>query len=121
MGLVKNPPGNAGDVRDTGLISGSGRSPGEGHGNRLQYSCLENPMDRGAWRAAVHRVINSRTRLKRLSMHLCFILHVLFISGCAGASLLHGLFLTLASRGCSPGVVHSFLIVVASLVAEHRL
>ena len=99
MGLVKNPPGNAGDVRDTGLISGSGRSPGEGHGNRLQYSCLENPMDRGAWRAAVHRVINSRTRLKRLSMHLCFILHVLFISGCAGASLLHGLFSDSSKQG----------------------
>ena len=46
--VVKNPPANAGDVRDVGLIPGWGRSPGEGHGNPLQYSCLENPMDRGA-------------------------------------------------------------------------
>ena len=53
---VKNLPANAGDIRNTGLIPGSGRSPGEGNGNPLQYSCLENPMDRGAWRAIVHRV-----------------------------------------------------------------
>ena len=45
---VKNPPANAGDIRDSGLISGSGRSPGEGRGNPFQYSCQENPMDRGA-------------------------------------------------------------------------
>ena len=47
--MVKNPPANAGDVRDKGLIPGSGRSPGGGNGNPLQYSCLENPMDREAW------------------------------------------------------------------------
>ena len=47
--VVKNPPANAGDVRDTGSVPGSGRSPGGGHGNPLQYSCLENSMDRGAW------------------------------------------------------------------------
>ena len=52
MLVVKNSPTNAGD---TGSISESGRSPGGGHGNPLQYSCLENPMDRGAWQAAVHR------------------------------------------------------------------
>ena len=57
--VVKNLPANAGDIRDVGSISGSGRSPGGGHGNPLQYSCLENPMDRGAWRAIVHRVIKS--------------------------------------------------------------
>ena len=51
--VVKNPPANAGDV---GLIPGSGRSPGEGNGNPLQYSCLENPMDGGAWQATVHKV-----------------------------------------------------------------
>ena len=51
---VKNPPANAGDVRPVGSIPGSGRSLGGGHGNPLQYSCLENSMDRGAWRAAVH-------------------------------------------------------------------
>ena len=49
--VVKNPPANAGDIRDSGSISGSGRSSGGGHGNPLQYSCLETPRDRGAWRA----------------------------------------------------------------------
>ena len=51
--MVKNPPANAGNVRDSGLIPGSGRSPGGGHGNPLQYSCLENPMERGARWATV--------------------------------------------------------------------
>ena len=59
--LVKNLPASAGDVRDTGSIPGLGRSPGEGHDNPLQYSCLENPMDRGAWQATVHRVAKSGT------------------------------------------------------------
>ena len=59
--VVKNPPVNAGDVRDVGLIPEWERSPGGGHGNPLQYSCLENPMDRGAWRAIVHRVTKSQT------------------------------------------------------------
>ena len=54
--MVRNQPANAGDMRDTDLIAGLGRSPGEGHGNPLQYSCLENPMDRGAWWATVHTV-----------------------------------------------------------------
>ena len=61
--MVKNPPANAGDLRDTGLIPGSGRSPGGGHGNPLQYSCLENLMDRGAQWATVHGVTQSLTRL----------------------------------------------------------
>ena len=65
--MVKNPPANAGDLRDTGLILGLGRSPGGGLGNPLQYSCLKNPMDRGAWQAMVHRVTKSLTRLKQLS------------------------------------------------------
>ena len=52
--LVKNLPANAGDIRDAGSMPGSGRSPGVGNGNPLQYSCLENPVDRGAWRAIVH-------------------------------------------------------------------
>ena len=52
--VVKNLPANAGDIRDAGLIPGSGRFPGGGHGNLLQYSCLENPMDRGAWQVTVH-------------------------------------------------------------------
>ena len=58
--VVKNPPASAGDIRDTGSIPGSGRSPGGGHGNPLQYSCLEDPMDRGAWQATVHRVAQSQ-------------------------------------------------------------
>ena len=64
--MVKNPPANAGDVRDSGSIPGLGRSPGRGHGNPLQYSFLENPMDRRARHSTVHRVAKSRTRLKRL-------------------------------------------------------
>ena len=69
MLVVKNPPANARDVRDVGLIPGSERSPGGGRGNPLQYSCLENPLDKGAWWATVHGVADSRTRLKRLSTH----------------------------------------------------
>ena len=64
--MVKNLPANAGDVRDMGLIPGSGRSPRVGNGNPLQYSCLENSMDRGACSAAVHGVAKNRTHL---SMH----------------------------------------------------
>ena len=66
--VVKNPPVNAGDVRDAGSISGLGRSLGGGHGNALQYSRLENPMDRGAWWTLVHRVTKSQTLLNQLSM-----------------------------------------------------
>ena len=54
---------SVGAVRDVGLIPGSGRSPGEGNGNTLQYSCLENPMGRGDWRAIVHRVTKHQTQL----------------------------------------------------------
>ena len=61
--MVKNPTVNAGDIRDMGSIPGSGRSPGEGHSNPLQNSCLENPMDRGAWQATVHGVRKSWTTL----------------------------------------------------------
>ena len=60
---------NAGATGDTGSIPGSGRSPGGGHGHPLQYSCLENPMDRAAWWATVHGVAKTWTRLKRLSTH----------------------------------------------------
>ena len=56
MALVKNLLANAGDMRDEGSIPGSGRSPGGGHGNPLQYSCLENPIDRGAWGATVYGI-----------------------------------------------------------------
>ena len=64
MPEVKNPPVKAGDIRDAGLIPGLGRSPEGACGNPLQYSCLENPMDGGAWWATVHRVAKSWTRLK---------------------------------------------------------
>ena len=59
--MIKNPPANAGDIRDMGSVSGLERSPGGGHGNPLQYSCLGNHMDRGAWWATVHRVTKSGT------------------------------------------------------------
>jgi len=65
--LVENLPVNAGNIRDVDWNLGSGRSPGGGHGNPLQYSCLENFIDRGAWWATAHRVAKSQTQLKRLS------------------------------------------------------
>ena len=79
--MVKNLLSNAGDTRDAGLISGSRRSPGEGNGNPLQYSCLEDSMDRGAWWAAIHLMgcnpsgglQKSWTQLKRLSKHACIL------------------------------------------------
>ena len=68
--VVKNPSANAGDARDTGSIPGLGRSPEEEHSNPLQYSCLENPMDRGAWWATVRGVAKSWTGLNWLSTHV---------------------------------------------------
>ena len=65
--VVKDPPANAGDIRDASSFPGSGRSPGGGRDNLLQYSCLENPMDRRAWWAIVHWVAKNQTRVKRLS------------------------------------------------------
>ena len=69
--MIKNMPASAGDIRDAGLIPGSEDNPGEEHGNPPQYSCLENPMDRGARWATVHRVAKSPTPLKQLSTHAC--------------------------------------------------
>ena len=69
--VIKNPPVNAGDIRDMGSTPGSGRSLGGEHGNPLQYSCLENPMDRRALRSIVHSVTKSQTQLKGLRMHAC--------------------------------------------------
>ena len=60
--VIKNPPANAGDMRDVGSITELGRSPGGEHGNPLHYSCLENPMDKGAWWATVHGVTKSQTQ-----------------------------------------------------------
>ena len=74
--LINFPGGSDGkastyNARDLGSIPGSGRAPGEGNGNPLQYSCLENPMDRGAWQATVHGVTKSRTRLSDFtSLHM---------------------------------------------------
>ena len=68
-GSSKESPANVGDIRDMGSIPGSGRSPGGGHGNPLQYSYLENSLDSGAWWATAHRVEKSQIQLKRLSMH----------------------------------------------------
>ena len=65
--MVKNLPASATDSRDAGSIPGLGRSLGEGNGNPLQYSCLDNPMDGGAWWATVHWVVKSRTRLSDLT------------------------------------------------------
>ena len=62
--MVKNPPANAGDLRDASLIPGLGRSPGGGQGNPFQHSFLENPVDRGGWRAAVPGVSKCRIQLK---------------------------------------------------------
>ena len=59
--MVKNLPANAGDIRDAGSVTGSGRSPGQGQGNPLQYSCQEKPMGRGVWWATIHRVTESQT------------------------------------------------------------
>ena len=86
--MIKNLPASVGDIRDMGSIPGLGRSPGGGHGNPLQYSCLENPMDRGAWWATVHGVAESWTQLKDLacrhmssvSMSLVFTVHMYMIS-----------------------------------------
>ena len=71
---VKNPPANAGDIKGTNVIPGLRRSPGEGHGNSLQYSCLENPIDRGAQQATVHRVTKSQAQLSTFT----FTFHVVF-------------------------------------------
>ena len=65
--VVRNLPAIAGDTRDVGLIPGSGRVPGEGNGNSLQYSCLENPMDRGAWQATLHGVAKEFDTTEQLS------------------------------------------------------
>ena len=67
MVALKNSPARAGDIRGTGSVPGPGSSPGGGHDNPLQDSCLENPMDRGAWQATVQRVAKSWARLKQLS------------------------------------------------------
>ena len=75
--MVKNTLAKAGDIKDAGSIPGSGRFPEEGNGNPFQYPCLENPMDKGASQATVHRFAQSRTQLKQLSMHACIQYHMI--------------------------------------------
>ena len=88
--VIKNLPASAGDIRDWGSIPGWGRSPGGGHGNPRQDSCLQNPIDRGAWWATVHGITQSRTRLSDLAHTLqeyfsdlpswvCALPHALFV------------------------------------------
>ena len=72
--VVTSFSAKAGDIRDADSIPGGGRSPRDAHGNPLQYSCLENPTDRGAWWATVHGVTKSQTRLKQLSTPTCILL-----------------------------------------------
>ena len=79
--MVKKAPADAGNVRDVGSTPGLGRSPGGGYGNAFQYSCLENPMYRGAWQTIVQMVTKSQTRLKWLSTH--FTLHLYIIEKAA--------------------------------------
>ena len=72
--VVKNMPADAGHLRDTDLIPGLGRSPGGGHGNPLQYPCLENPMDRGDWQATIHRVGHDWSDLARMNIYINILL-----------------------------------------------
>ena len=76
--MVKNLPDNAGDLGDAGSIPGSGRFPGGGHSNPFQYSCLENPKDRGGWWTTVHRDTKNRIQVKQLGMHALY-LHIQFL------------------------------------------
>ena len=78
--MVKNPPANAEDVRDAGSIPGSKRSPGKGNGSPIQYSYLENPMDRGGWQATVHGVTKNSTQLGDfMYTHTCFLRELILL------------------------------------------
>ena len=93
--VVKNPPASAGNIRDMGSVPGLGRSPEGGHGNPLQYFCLENSMDRGACLATVHRVAKSQTRLKPLctAQNLRIVILIIFYTIIVGFnSEFYGLF-----------------------------
>ena len=108
--VVNKPPATKWDIRHTGSIPGSGRSPGGGHGNPLHYPCLENPMDRGAWWATVHRVAKSWIWPTWLSMHAPWVQHLarssrysvlhLFVKAHVGTSLVvQRLRICLATQG----------------------
>ena len=119
---LRNPPANAGDIRDAGSIPGLGGSLGGGHGNPLQYSCLENPMDKGAW-WAVHRVAKSWTWLKWLSTHAChFLLHLTDPGTeptCLVSPALAGGFFTTVPGG-KPGKIHTKQQTSADSVLTRR-
>ena len=86
--MVKNPHANAGNVRDVGSVPGLGRSSGGGHGKPLQYSCLENPMDGGAWKATVHGVAKSWTRLSDFNFTFTFTKYCISTCGMKNLSTL---------------------------------
>ena len=96
--VVEDPPVNAGDTGDLGSIPGSWRAPGEGNGNPPQYSCLGNPMDRGAWRATAHRVTESQTRLSTRAV--IYLLGIVFRLSATGSQVLWLVHLQSRS-GCS--------------------
>ena len=99
-------PVNAGITRDAGLIPGLGRSPGEGYGNPLQYSCLGNHVDRGNWPATVHNVTKSWTRLKQLSMHAMRNMMPIWVMSLFNISLFVYLFWAVSGVSCSMQTPH---------------
>ena len=111
--VVKNPPANAGDADS---IPGFERAPGGGHDNSLQHSCLENPMDRGAWQAMVHGVTKSQTWLNRLSIahdiaYTAYMFYIFYKLKCGFQSVTHG----------CPGILRSFWGSIRwELFLQHR-
>ena len=116
---VSNSKESTCNTGDLGSIPGSGRSPGEGHGNSILYSCLENPMDRGAWQATVHGVEKSQTRLSDFTS-LYFILAALSFCHCTGFSLVSvsGDYSLLPCSGFSP---RWLLLLWRTVIVSHRL
>ena len=113
--VAKNLPANAGNIRDTGSIPGWGRSPGGGHGNSLQYSCLQNPIDRGDWWATVHGVTESDTT-ERLSTEwsLLLIHRELFLGACP-------LYLPLSADLPGPDTLKSLSFLASPLSSRYYL
>jgi len=136
--LVKNPLANAGDLSDTGLIPGSGRSPEGGHGNLLYYSCLENPMDRGNWQVTIHRVTKNQNDWSHLAhiylylyngkkeskhfkglwnvLHLCFY----FLFPIPFSSVFLSLSCPLNNVGISQGKIQFFQLMCCVNIGEEK-